>query len=85
MFTLNTVGAKNTAALLAVAGLSTSFTTLTFAVTTAPTGVTIAQGAGSGVYAQGTTATFENISVTNNPVTITLAAGDVVSVLYSGT
>ncbi len=85
VFTLNTAGVKTTAALLAAAGLTTSFATLSFAVNTAPAGVTIAQGAGSAVYAQGSAPSFSNVSVTNNPVTLTMALGDVVSVLYSGT
>jgi hypothetical protein len=85
VFTLNTAGAKTTATLLAAAGLTTNFTTISFAVTTAPAGVTIARGAGSAVYAQGSSVSFTNASVATNPVTITLASGDVVQVLYSGT
>ncbi len=85
VFTINTAGVKTTAALLALAGLTTSFATLSFAVATAPAGVTIAQGAGSVVYPQGSTPMFSNVSVANNPITLTMAASDVVHVLYSGT
>ncbi len=84
VFTINTAGVKTTAQLLALAGLTSSFTTISITVNTAPAGVSIAQGAGSVIYAQGDVATFSNVSVANTPVTLTLATGDVVSVLYSG-
>jgi hypothetical protein len=84
VFTLNTAGVKNTATLLAAAGLVSSFSTLSIAVITSAAGITIARGAGSAVYSQGAAVSFTNVSVANNSVTLTLAAGDVVVVLYSG-
>ncbi len=84
VFTLNTAGVKTTADLLAAAGLLSSFTTVSVIVNTAPAGITIAQGAGSVVYPQGASATFNDVSVSNGPITLTLASGDVVYVLYLG-
>lgn len=85
VFTLNTAGAKTTAALLAAAGLTTSFSTLAFNIVTAPAGVLIARGAGSATYSQGSSVSFTSVTVASSPVTITLASGDVVIVSYSGT
>jgi hypothetical protein len=84
VFTLNTAGAKNMAALLAAAGLTTSFNSLSVAIVSSANGVTIAQGAGSNVYQQGAIVNFSNVSATSSPLTITLAAGDVVSFTYTG-
>ncbi len=69
---------------LALAGLTGDFITISITVDVAPAGVTIAQGAGSVVYPQGSVATFSNVSVSNGPITLTQALGDVVFVLYSG-
>lgn len=85
IFTLNTAGAKDTAALLVAAGLTSNFTTMVVSIVTAPAGIAIAQGAGSAVYGQGSVVSFTSVSVANNPVTITLAANDIVVVSYTGT
>ncbi len=85
VLTLNTAGAKTTAALLALAGLTSEFSSLSFNVNTAPAGVLIAQGAGVAIYPQGEAVSFNNVSVASNPVTITLASGDIVFVMYTGT
>ncbi len=84
VLTLNTAGAKTTAALLALAGLTSGFSSLSFNVNTAPAGVAIAQGAGFAIYPQGSAVSFIGVSVASNPVTITLATGDVVFMMYSG-
>ncbi len=82
--TLNTPGVLDTAALLALAGLTSEFSSLSFNVNTAPAGVLIAQGAGFAIYPQGEAVSFNNVSVANNPVTLTLVAGDTVFMMYSG-
>lgn len=82
--TLNTAGTKNTAALLAACGLTSSFTSLSVGVMASALGVTIAQGSGSNVYQQGAILNFSNISAANSPLTITMAANDVVTLTYSG-
>lgn len=85
VFTLNTAGTKTTANLLAAAGLTTSFNSLSIGVVTSTNGITIAQGSGSAVYQQGAIVNLSNVSLTSSPVTLTLATGDVVTFTYSGT
>jgi hypothetical protein len=85
VFTLNTAGTKTTANLLAAAGLTTSFNSLSLGVQSSANGVTIAQGSGSAVYLQGSIVNLSGVSAATNPVTITMAAGDVVTCTYSGT
>lgn len=84
VFTLNTAGAKTTANLLTAAGLTTSFTTLSVGVNTSTNGVVIAQGTGSGTYKQGAVVEFNNVATGTNPITLTLATGDVVTCTYTG-
>jgi hypothetical protein len=84
VFTLNTAGAKTTANLLTAAGLTTGFATLSIGINTSTNGVTVAQGTGSAVYRQGAVVEFNNISVATNPITLTLATGDIVTCTYTG-
>jgi hypothetical protein len=85
VFTLNTPGDYVTSTLLQAAGLREGFTSLVVTVETSVEGVTIAQGSGSAVYQEGEVASFGHVTSKNDPVTITLVEGDVVSVSYTGT
>jgi hypothetical protein len=84
VFTINTAGTKTTANLLTLAGLTTSFSSLSVGVNTSTNGVTVAQGTGSAIYRQGAVVEFNNISVASNPITITMVTGDVVTCTYTG-
>jgi hypothetical protein len=84
VFTLNTAGAKTTANLLSAAGLTTSFASLSIGVNTSTNGVTVAQGTGSAIYKQGAVVEFNNVSVASNPITLTMATGDIVTCTYTG-
>ena len=84
VFTLNTAGTKTTANLLTAAGLTTGFNSLSVGVNASNNGVTIAQGTGQAVYKQGAVVEFTNIAAATNPITITMAAGDVVTCTYTG-
>jgi hypothetical protein len=82
--TVSGAGTKTTANLLTACGLTSNFSALSIGIQTSASGVTIAQGFGTAVYKQGSVINASNISPTNNPITLTMAAGDIVSLNYSG-
>jgi hypothetical protein len=78
-------GTTSTATLLTLAGLTTTFNTIMFTITTSVAGVAISYGTGPAVvYAQGQTATFQNVSTTANQITVLTALADVVNISYVG-
>jgi hypothetical protein len=78
-------GTTSTATLLTLCGLTTSFTEIMFTIVTSATGVAISYGTGAAVvYQQGQTATFSNVSLTANQITVLTAIADVVTVNYVG-
>ena len=78
-------GTTSTATLLALCTLTTSFTEIMFTIVTSATGVAISYGTGAAVvYQQGQTATFANVSLTVNQITVLTALADVVNVTYIG-
>jgi hypothetical protein len=86
VFTENGAATLTTAQLLTAAGLTAQFNSLSIFVKTSTSGITIAQGAGNTNAAAGSTTNLTGpISATQNSVTLTLAAGDVVQLTYSGT
>jgi hypothetical protein len=79
-------GTTSTATLLALCGLTTSFSYIMFTIVTSATGVAIAQGGNPAViYPQGRTVTFTNVSTSANQLSVLTAAADVVTVNYEGT
>jgi hypothetical protein len=79
-------GTTSTATLLALCGLTTSFSYIMFTIVTSAAGVAIAQsGNPAVVYPQGSTVTFSNVSTTTNQLSVMTASADVVTVNYEGT
>ena len=79
-------GTTSTATLLTLCGLTTSFNYIMFTIVTSATGVAIAQsGNPAVVFPQGRTATYTNVSLSSNQLSVLTASADVVTVNYEGT